>query len=307
MTFQQLHYILEVSRTGSVTKAAENLFVSRSGVSFSIRALEEELGYSVFVRTSSGLVPTNKGAMVLECARQICKTQQRLTDIGEETKNRVRLILPAYYPAEVAMHRLLQEYPSVSFTAQSYYADLHRCLSAGELELAVRCTFEEPAVDPADGIAVRELGRIPVAVLLGPGHRLYQKENITAEDFRGEVLIDSPTKTLSRCPVLRKSLPFDPEQSFLTNITTIREKLLVEGKGFTVRKAPPKDLLKKDSYRYFWLEGVYQHLYCMRSIDRTLAPEAERYLTLLYEELENYQQPDIKETIKPAWLLQITE
>lgn len=45
MTIQQLYYVLEVARTGSLNRAAKELFVSQFCISVSIRKLEEELGF----------------------------------------------------------------------------------------------------------------------------------------------------------------------------------------------------------------------------------------------------------------------
>jgi len=59
VTIQQLQYILEVNRVGTITQAAKNLFVSHSSVSNAIRALEEELGFAVFDRSRQGAVPTH--------------------------------------------------------------------------------------------------------------------------------------------------------------------------------------------------------------------------------------------------------
>ena len=61
MTFQQLQYVLEVYRAGSVSQAAKNLFVGQSSVSLSISNLEKELGYPVFIRSTSGVVLTPRG------------------------------------------------------------------------------------------------------------------------------------------------------------------------------------------------------------------------------------------------------
>ena len=58
MTFQQLQYLLEVSRTGSISGAAKNLFLAQSSVSASISNLEEELGFPIFIRSKKGVIPT---------------------------------------------------------------------------------------------------------------------------------------------------------------------------------------------------------------------------------------------------------
>ena len=44
MTFQQLIHVVEISKCGSINKAAHKLFLSQSGISTAIRELEEELG-----------------------------------------------------------------------------------------------------------------------------------------------------------------------------------------------------------------------------------------------------------------------
>lgn len=41
MTIQQLQYVLEVSRTGSISKAARNLFLSQPNISNSIKNLKQ--------------------------------------------------------------------------------------------------------------------------------------------------------------------------------------------------------------------------------------------------------------------------
>ena len=43
MTFQQLNYLVEISKCGSINKAAQKLFLSQSGISIAIKELEEEL------------------------------------------------------------------------------------------------------------------------------------------------------------------------------------------------------------------------------------------------------------------------
>lgn len=64
-------YAIEVEKTGSVTQAADNLFMSQPTLSKAIRDLEETLGFSVFNRTSKGMTPTQKGIEFLTHAKKI--------------------------------------------------------------------------------------------------------------------------------------------------------------------------------------------------------------------------------------------
>lgn len=304
MTFQQLHYILEVARTGSVSRAAENLFVTRPGVSFCIRTLEEELGYPIFLRTPNGLVPSPKGEKVLEYAWQICNTQQRLTDLGKESRPRIEIAITDYLPVENAVVRLLKgnrDRRDIAFTMRTNYSEPYRKLAAFELDLVVSCSYGKPTIKQ-DGLSAEELRRIPVVIVLGPGHRLYAKEKLTAADFENEVLLETPARSLSRVQSLRRSIPFDPDTALAVNINSTKNRLLSEGLVFAIRRMPDQAYIDRLGLRCLRLEGVYQNLCCIRSTKRPLPIEAERFLALLREELENYREPEITETITPLWM-----
>ena len=71
MNTQHFKYALEVERTGSITQAAENLFMGQPNLSKSIKELEDTLGIVIFKRTSRGVVPTEKGRAFLRYAKNI--------------------------------------------------------------------------------------------------------------------------------------------------------------------------------------------------------------------------------------------
>lgn len=50
MQFEQLVYFVKVVETGSISSAAENLYITRQTLSNSITLLEEQLGYLLIVR-----------------------------------------------------------------------------------------------------------------------------------------------------------------------------------------------------------------------------------------------------------------
>ena len=78
MTFQQLSYVVEVGRCGSINRAARNLFLSQSGISTAIRDLEEELGIQFFNRSNRGVEFTPEGEEFLGYARQVTDQYQLL-------------------------------------------------------------------------------------------------------------------------------------------------------------------------------------------------------------------------------------
>lgn len=66
-----LKYIVEVEKEGSISKAAENLFMNQPYLSKCIRELEESVGITIFRRTSKGVIPTQKGLEFIACAKDV--------------------------------------------------------------------------------------------------------------------------------------------------------------------------------------------------------------------------------------------
>lgn len=56
MELRQLQYFMQICESGSILKAANNLYITQQAVSKSIAALERELGASLFYRTAKGVV-----------------------------------------------------------------------------------------------------------------------------------------------------------------------------------------------------------------------------------------------------------
>ena len=71
MELIKLRYFTEVCRYGSMTRAAEALFVSQQNVSKAVSSLEKELGVPLFVRSGTNLSLTTDGEYLLQKANWI--------------------------------------------------------------------------------------------------------------------------------------------------------------------------------------------------------------------------------------------
>ena len=83
MNLQQLRYVIEVERTGSITQAAENLFMGQPNLSKAIRELEREIGVDIFHRSSRGIDLTEKGKIFLSYAKNVVAQIQEMQDLGK--------------------------------------------------------------------------------------------------------------------------------------------------------------------------------------------------------------------------------
>jgi len=73
MKFFQLEYMMAVCKYGSISKAADELLVSRPAVSRTVKDLEQEFGIELFRRTTSGVALTEAGIVFYDKCMKIEK------------------------------------------------------------------------------------------------------------------------------------------------------------------------------------------------------------------------------------------
>lgn len=78
MTLNQLKYIIEIADTGSMTTAANNLFIAQPSLSKAVASLEKEMGITIFARSNRGVYLTEEGTRFLSYARQITEQTELL-------------------------------------------------------------------------------------------------------------------------------------------------------------------------------------------------------------------------------------
>ncbi len=71
MDIRELQYILAISQTKSITRAAHDLFISQPALHKSLRKVEAELGTELFFKRGNELLPTEAGQVVLKYAREV--------------------------------------------------------------------------------------------------------------------------------------------------------------------------------------------------------------------------------------------
>lgn len=71
MTIQQLKYAVTAAEKGTMSEAAQFLFIAQPSLTNAIRDLEKELRITIFHRTNKGIIATNEGEEFLGYARQI--------------------------------------------------------------------------------------------------------------------------------------------------------------------------------------------------------------------------------------------
>lgn len=95
MTLNQLKYVIEIARTGSINKAASNLFISQPVLSASIKSLETECGKPLFSRSNRGIELTPFGKVFLSYITPIHMQLCQLDDMIFKEQKNPSTILPS--------------------------------------------------------------------------------------------------------------------------------------------------------------------------------------------------------------------
>lgn len=88
MNLSHLKYAIEVAKTQSISKAAENLYMGQPNLSRAIKELEESLGITIFGRTTKGITLTPDGEEFLQYAKRILSQVDEVERLyrGDKTK-----------------------------------------------------------------------------------------------------------------------------------------------------------------------------------------------------------------------------
>lgn len=77
-----LRYAVEIEQTGSITQAAQKLYMAQPNLSKAIKDLEENLGYAIFKRSAGGIKVTERGSEFLYHAHKVLEQMEEIEKIG---------------------------------------------------------------------------------------------------------------------------------------------------------------------------------------------------------------------------------
>ena len=120
MDFRQLQYVAKVVQCQSITKAANELFISQSALSHYIQNVEKEMGIQLFDRSTTPLSLTYAGRRFIEYAQNILLQNEELkkefSDITHSVKGQIKIGIPperAAYMLPRLIPAFSAKYPSI--------------------------------------------------------------------------------------------------------------------------------------------------------------------------------------------------
>ncbi len=119
LTLQQLKLFESVSRLGSYTRAAEELFLTQPAVSIQVKRLEEQAGIALFEKIGKKTFPTAAGKIMYSACTDILARVDELKGAFEELKGEVKgplqlsVVTTSKYFLPNLLGAFLQQYPEV--------------------------------------------------------------------------------------------------------------------------------------------------------------------------------------------------
>lgn len=195
MELQQLRYVLAIAETRNFTRAAERCFVVQSALSHQVRKLEDELGTTLFARTSRRVELTAAGEAFLPWARSSLEAADRAAAeataaVGVVSGPLTVGLIPTVTALDVPalLREVREEHPRVTVRLRVGASDeLITAVREDEIDLAVLGLAE--GIIP-EGVAHRVLANEALVAIVPDGHRLARRKTIDLADLTDEPFAD---------------------------------------------------------------------------------------------------------------------
>ena len=192
---RHLKTLVALSEAGSLTQAAERVFLTQSALSHQIKALEDDIGGALFVRKSAPLRFSPAGDRLLAAARRVLEeieaAQRDIAKLAAGAAGRLRIAVECHSCFDwlmPAMDTFREHWPEVEMDLVSgFHADPVALLKRDEADLAITS-------DPRArrGVAYLPLFQTEMQAILAHDHPLAAKAYLTAPDFSHDMLITYP-------------------------------------------------------------------------------------------------------------------
>lgn len=150
-----IEYIVAIAEHGNISKAANALFITQSGLNQQLIRLEKELNMVLFHRDNHNFAITDAGRIYVENARKLLQikkdTYTKLQDLNDSTTGNIHLGLTLEHGVDLFTNVFVQfhdSYPGVTFHLKELFvAQQHEAISAGKLDLGVVMLAEKSKRD----------------------------------------------------------------------------------------------------------------------------------------------------------------
>jgi DNA-binding transcriptional LysR family regulator len=259
MELRQLEHFVAVAQECHFTRAAQRLHIAQSGLSASIRALEKELGATLFLRSTRQVQLTAAGhALLVEALRALAASDAAKDAVaavqgllrGSLSIGSLQCLHAVHLPTVLA--GFLTEHPGLEIRLRQGGSDeLIEAVRTGRLDVAfVACPSREP-----ENVVVTPLDREELVLACSPGHRAARLDRVRPQDLADEQFVDFPPSWGTRDLADRVLTAAGVERRVSLEVTDVHSLLDIVAVGLGVALVPTSFRVKTDQVRFIDLEG----------------------------------------------------
>ncbi|MCR4913309.1 LysR family transcriptional regulator [Ligilactobacillus salivarius] len=276
----------EVARQKTFIAAAKQLQVTPSAISHSINSLEKDLGFSLFVRSRSGVRLTPNGQRVLPLIQDILNAEATLNEeaalINGLNKGRVRIgafssVCINWLPDII--NKFKNIYPDIEVTVwQGNFNDVVEQVKLGILDIGFS------ALPIEENLEVIPLYKDPIYCITPQDFKLHRGKSITRDDIKNEKFIlqqidyDRDTKrALDTYNVSVNSLQYSIDDASII-------AMVESGLGLGILPELALQNLSGDVNRYIFNEHFYRTICLVTHQKKQQTPSVKAFVSII----ENY-------------------
>lgn len=300
MNIQQLQIAIAVAEAGSISKAANKLFLSQPNASETMKALEQELGFLIFWRTHTGISLTPKGAKFLEHARIIVHHADQISAINTANPtHRLLLGVSSYTPLLNAFLQLCKKYQHENkseFTCKNIYITegIHELYQL-DLDL-LAMIIPAQALDSiyqATGkhnLSMQKICDLPLNVNLRRGHPLASAESLDIMELQNYPYVDYLESGLAEVAnkYTEKEYKIKYKSCIRVDERNLRCEIVGSSDAFSVGCKLPQEILKKFGLVSFPLPAEPLNLFVIFRQGEQADPDIQQYIRFLKEEMADF-------------------
>lgn len=204
MRTEVLHYLIEVDKEQSFSKAASNLFISKSALSESISSLEHELNVPIFTRKKKEIATTEAGKKIIKQAQVILKELDKLYSLSDESPSLidyddvVRFGTTSKFSLaglNQCLSILMNKYPKITLSSiYLNYAESIEKIKNGEIDFAIAAYSDSLRLSvlkllEQNNIASISMHNDSIVCLANRNSPIAQKGSISTKELTNHTLI----------------------------------------------------------------------------------------------------------------------
>lgn len=261
MSISKYEAFLKTVELGSLTKAAEALGYTQSGMTYILNSLEDEFGLTLLKRDRSGVQLTSDGYELLPCVEALCESWRRVSEKRDELKGMAsgHLRIGTFTSVSThwlpgVIHAFRQTYPNITFELlHGDYSEIQDWLLRGRVDLG----FTQLPLK--QGLTSLHLKSDDLLAVLPEGHPLAERESIPLDELLKEPFIMYAENTPGGIRVMLNARPVKPNTQFVVEDdhaiiamvegglgVSVLSDLVLQRTPFRVVKRPLDPPMKRD-------------------------------------------------------------